>query len=313
MRRRHQHLTLLLIPHDREKVGEFHLSRLLIYVLSLGLFVYVGAVCFYGSGYYHKAYQSALTDRYRTENEDLKRQLAGIQSELDLSQMHLDKLSETDEMMRAWTNTPNPGDDIRRLGVGGGEDVEAEWNRTVSPATADLLAETNLSLGLLQRKAEFLEGSFTFFADELSKKERVRRHTPSIMPVPPGIKVWQSSNYGYRTDPFTGRREFHNGIDFAGRAGDDVIATADGVVAAVGKDKNLGYYISIDHGGTFRTVYGHLRGRPPLDRGQTVERGDKVGKIGSTGRSTGPHLHYSVFLKKQSQNPVNYVYKRDRY
>lgn len=312
-RKRHQHITFLLIPHDREKVGEFHLSRPVLAVMGAALLCYVAALGYFGFGYYKKAYQSALTERYRVENDDLRRQLAGIRSELELARLDLERLAETDDMMRAWTNTPDLEEDIKQLGVGGGEDVEAEWNRTVSPTTARLLTETNLSLDLLQRKAEFLDNSFDFFSDELSKNERVRRHTPSIMPVQPGAKVWRSSNYGYRTDPFTGRREFHNGIDFAGRVGEEVIVTADGVVVATGKDRNLGWFVTISHGGTFRTVYGHLKGKPPVTRGQEVERGDVVGYMGSTGRSTGPHVHYSVFQDRKSENPLNYIFKHEPY
>ena len=128
--------------------------------------------------------------------------------------------------------------------------------------------------------------------------------------MPPGTKVWPSSRYGYRTDPFTGRREFHNGIDYAGRLGDDIIVTADGVVKAVGKDRRLGYFVTVNHGNTFRTVYGHLKSRPPVTKGQQVKRGDVIGKIGNTGRSTGPHLHYSVIRNGKSQNPKNYIFAR---
>lgn len=313
LRKRHQHLTLLLIPHDREKVGELHLSQPVLWLLGLMLLAYAGALCYYGVGYYRKAYQGVLTDRYQVENEDLKRQLASVQSNIELTRMRLAQLGETDEMMRAYLSTPDPGEDIRKLGVGGGEETDAEWTRTVSPATSKVLTETNLSLGSLQRQAEFLTDSFDRYSEELSKDERVRRHTPSVMPVPPSVKVWRSSVYGYRADPFTGRREFHNGVDFAGRLGDDVCVTADGVVKALGKDRNLGYFVTVDHGGTYRTVYGHLKGRPPVAKGQQVKRGDIVGHIGNTGRSTGPHIHYSVFRNKKSQNPLNFIFKRDRH
>jgi murein DD-endopeptidase MepM/ murein hydrolase activator NlpD len=274
------------------------------------LAVYATALCFYGVGYYRKAYQAVLTDRDQVENEDLKRQLAGLQSDLDLAEMRIQPLVKTDEMMRAWTNAPDLGDDIRRLGVGGGESVETEWGPNISPVTAQLLAETTLTLDQLQRRTDFLDDSFARFAKELSKEEGVRRHTPSVKPVPPGTKVWPSSRYGYRTDPFTGRRQFHNGIDYAGRLGDDIIVTADGVVKAVGKDRRLGYFVTVNHGNTFRTVYGHLRSRPPVTKGQQVKRGDVIGKIGNTGRSTGPHLHYSVIRNGKSQNPKNYIFAR---
>lgn len=277
------------------------------------LLAYAGALCYYGVGYYRKAYQSVLTDRYQVENGDLKRQLAGIQSDLDLTRMRLEQLGETDEMMRAYWSRPDLSDDVKRLGVGGGEEGSAEWTGSVSHETSRILTDTNLSLESLQRQAEFLTDSFDHFAEELSKDERVRRHTPSVMPVPPSVKVWRSSVYGYRIDPFTGRREFHNGVDFAGRLGDDVCVTADGVVKARGKDRNLGYFVTVDHGGTYRTAYGHLKGRPPVAVGQQVKRGDVVGHIGNTGRSTGPHIHYSVFKNKKSMNPLNFIFKRDRY
>jgi murein DD-endopeptidase MepM/ murein hydrolase activator NlpD len=126
--------------------------------------------------------------------------------------------------------------------------------------------------------------------------------TPSIRPA----KGWISSQFGYRTSPFTGRREFHSGIDIANNHGTSIIATADGVVSFVGKKHLLGNLVVIDHGHGLVTRFAHLDDAL-VKRGEKVKRGAVIAKMGNTGRSTGPHLHYEVRLNGLPVNPVQYI------
>ena len=113
-----------------------------------------------------------------------------------------------------------------------------------------------------------------------------------------------SSGYGYRKHPLTGKRHLHAGVDYRGKKGDPVIATADGVVSFSGfkKDSGFGNLISVTHSNGFRTVYGHLSKRL-VKTGQYVQKGDVIGEIGSTGRSSGNHLHYEVWFVFRRLNP----------
>jgi murein DD-endopeptidase MepM/ murein hydrolase activator NlpD len=118
-----------------------------------------------------------------------------------------------------------------------------------------------------------------------------------------------ASRFGMRRDPFTHRRAFHNGVDFGGHIGTPVFSTAPGKVVASGWAGGYGRRIAINHGYGLMTLYGHLL-RFKVHRGKWVKRGQLIGLMGNSGRSTGPHLHYAVFRKKRPVNPVRYLKRR---
>jgi murein DD-endopeptidase MepM/ murein hydrolase activator NlpD len=122
-------------------------------------------------------------------------------------------------------------------------------------------------------------------------------------------KGWLSSPYGLRNDPFNGRKTMHKGIDFAGSEGADVIATAAGVVTWAGNMFGYGVLIEIDHGNGLRTRYGHNKASS-VNVGDVVAKGEKIASMGSTGRSTGPHVHYEVLRSGQQIDPRKYVYRK---
>jgi murein DD-endopeptidase MepM/ murein hydrolase activator NlpD len=122
-------------------------------------------------------------------------------------------------------------------------------------------------------------------------------------------KGWLSSPYGLRNDPFNGRRTMHKGIDFAGREGADVVATAAGVITWSGSMFGYGELIEIDHGNGLRTRYGHNKSLS-VNVGDVVAKGDTIASMGSTGRSTGPHVHYEVLRGGQQIDPQKYVYRK---
>ncbi|MBX2861257.1 MAG: M23 family metallopeptidase [Vampirovibrio sp.] len=115
-----------------------------------------------------------------------------------------------------------------------------------------------------------------------------------------------SSHYGWRTDPMNGRKRFHSGIDIAAPHGTPVYATQDGVVAYSGRYKGYGNIVVIQHSKTLSTLYAH-NSKLLVRRGQTVRHGQLISRVGSTGRSTGPHLHFEVHQKKQYMNPMTYL------
>ena len=131
--------------------------------------------------------------------------------------------------------------------------------------------------------------------------DRLKLTIPSIKPV----VGWVSSNYGYRTSPITGAREFHQGIDIAANEGNNVFATADGVVAFAGERGGYGLFVKIDHGFGYETAYGH-NSKINVKVGDEVKAGDVIALVGSTGRSTGAHVHYEVLIDGTSVNPASY-------
>lgn len=125
-------------------------------------------------------------------------------------------------------------------------------------------------------------------------------------PVEEGIATRISSHFGFRKDPFTGKRAFHAGIDIPAPVGTGVLASADGVVETVATHARLGKYIKIKHDEKTYTLYGHLKATL-VKQGQKVEVGDKIGRIGSSGRSTGPHLDFSIRKDGKPVNPTKYL------
>ena len=131
-------------------------------------------------------------------------------------------------------------------------------------------------------------------------------HFPAIYPVSV-VEAKRTSRYGQRLDPFTKTRRFHEGDDFSGKIGVTVIATADGIVKNSRKYGSFGNYFEIDHGNGYVTAYGHLSKRK-VKKGEKIVRGQKIGEIGNTGRSTAPHLHYEVQYKNKHTNPNKFYF-----
>ena len=114
---------------------------------------------------------------------------------------------------------------------------------------------------------------------------------------------WLSASYGYREDPFTGERDFHPAVDISTRRGQPVYATATGRIASAGRSGNYGNLIEIAHGFGLSTRYGHLSDYA-VNTGDTVMRGDVIGYVGATGRATGYHVHYEVWVNGRTLNPL---------
>jgi murein DD-endopeptidase MepM/ murein hydrolase activator NlpD len=148
--------------------------------------------------------------------------------------------------------------------------------------------------------------------DEVSllarRSEEMAQCIPSIPPVTTDKnKIRLVSRFGMRTDPFTKKPRFHHGIDLSSpKQGLPIYATGDGVVSKVAHDfMGYGNYIIVDHGFGYKTRYAHLKASLVYE-GQLVKKGDHIAELGNTGRSKGPHLHYEVFYKNKTVNPLNY-------
>ena len=144
--------------------------------------------------------------------------------------------------------------------------------------------------------------SFSALLDKLEEQKNLLACTPSIRPC----DGWVSSRFGYRVSPFTGRREFHGAYDIANREGTPIVAPANGVVTYAGKKRLFGNYLIIDHGYGLVSSYGHLA-KINVERGAKVKRGEVIAQMGSTGRSTGPHVHYAIKLNGVPVNPERYI------
>ena len=147
------------------------------------------------------------------------------------------------------------------------------------------------------------EVQFDLLAGLLSAEQLQAAATPAGRPIRRG---WQSSPYGNRIDPITGKRAWHDGADFAGREGSDILAVASGVVSWSGYQNGYGNLIEVSHGDGLSTRYGH-NAENLVEVGDLVRRGDVSALMGNTGRSTGPHVHFEVFKNGRTVDPATYV------
>ncbi|WP_250656841.1 M23 family metallopeptidase [Alkalimarinus coralli] len=145
--------------------------------------------------------------------------------------------------------------------------------------------------------------------DELFVSQKIQKDL--FIAGRPIRKGWMSSRYGYRSDPFSGKRAWHAGVDFAGKDGSDIVAVASGVVTWSSERYGYGNLIEINHGGGVTTRYGHCK-ELLVKVGEVVKKGQVVAHMGSTGRSTGPHVHFEVIKNNKSQNPEKYIYRASR-
>lgn len=161
------------------------------------------------------------------------------------------------------------------------------------------LRDSNLNPAFAQRVAQVAAR-----VSESRRLEAVASSTPLAVPV--AVDYRETSGYGQRVDPFTGRPAFHSGLDMAAFERAPVVATSPGVVSFAGTKSGYGYCVEIDHGHGFKTRYAHLRDIQ-VDRGQRVAIGQRIGSMGSTGRSTATHLHYEVWFRGRAVDPVNFL------
>ena len=162
------------------------------------------------------------------------------------------------------------------------------------------------ALNSLEIRLDVKESEMEALGMLLSNRELHASQTPSGWPVDGG---WVSSAFGIRTHPITGGRNFHRGVDIPGKLGANVLVVADGVVTKSEKKGNYGWMVEVNHGDNYVTLYGHNR-KNLVKVGDVVSKGQPIAELGSTGRSTGPHVHFEVRKSGKHINPIKYLRKK---
>lgn len=188
-----------------------------------------------------------------------------------------------------------------------GLERQRNYDAIDSMADSKILRLTTDKLDQLDQMLYSQSKSFDFLAQEISNASDRTAHIPAIQPISEKYLRAMASGYGYRRDPVYGTTKFHEGMDFSSPIGTPVYATGDGTVTHASWQSQYGNLIEINHGYNYTTRYAHLS-EILIKPGQSVKRGDLIGKVGNTGKSTGSHLHYEVRFRGQPQNPVNYYF-----
>ena len=229
---------------------------------------------------------------YRTATAELSGQIQSLQTAItDLGA----RAALDPNLARAMETLPAF---VKSRAMGGNVSAAAKQEATYTSALT-ALANPEDTFGLLRTLLEGLESRLSVVQRNVDRRNALANATPSIWPA----HGWLTSTMGRRTDPMTGGEDYHPGLDIAGDKGQSVFATAAGIVTHAGRQGAYGNLIVIDHGFGLETRYGHLSGFQ-VHQGDHVQRGDLIGRLGSTGRATGNHLHYEVLANGRLLNPL---------
>lgn len=241
----------------------------------------------------------------RTENAKLEAEVNSINHRLDRAVIVMNDLCERDNNFYRVIMSMDPLTTSARLsGLNPGSD-------TIKLSTLSdraLVNSVTTKLEMFERQVYTQSKSFDLIADAINNSSDRLAHIPSIQPISAKDMTQMASGYGYRVDPIYGTTKHHDGMDFASPTGTPAYATGAGTVVTAGWSGAYGNMVEISHGYNYTTRYAHLS-KIKVSPGQKVKRGDLIGLVGSTGKSTGSHLHYEVRLKGIPQNPVHYYFQ----
>lgn len=294
--------TLLILPKKDKAAKKISMSGTLVWGVSIFVMVLVLFMSYLSYDYIHIRREQAELNRLKQQTAEQRRQIDGLVSKVDQFAVKMDELRQVDRKIRIMAKLVVGKDKDQLLGIGG---PVSEENRLRSKVVADdqaMISVIGRQVEHLMDDAAVRERSFTDLLVFLQRKKSLLAATPSVWPV----LGWVTSEFGKRLSPFGSEPELHKGIDIATRAGTPVHAPADGIVAEVAYRHDLGQMVRIDHGHGISTLFGHLS-RAIVRNGTTVRKGDRIGLVGNTGRSTGSHLHYTVNMNGVAVNPRKYL------
>jgi murein DD-endopeptidase MepM/ murein hydrolase activator NlpD len=281
-----RHHTIILIPHAHAKLRKWQVTSLQVTVAAGAFFLLTVAAALFTWLHFSKNVNPIEITRLKSENEQLRKTNLTFESSVRKIQGQLNQYEERTRQLAIVAGVEGLGSGAE-AGIGGGSPIE-EAGASGLPA--------------LESRASQLAGTLNAVEARLNERVRWISATPAIAPV----KGIFTSGFGVRADPMTHGRGDHQGVDIAAAPGQPVRASADGVVIRAAEIGGLGQAVFIAHGFGVTTRYGHMS-RIEVRPGQRVKRGDIVGRVGNTGRSTGYHLHYEVRVDGDPVNPLAYI------
>jgi murein DD-endopeptidase MepM/ murein hydrolase activator NlpD len=288
--------TVILVPHTRAKLRKWRISTTQVGIFAGTLLFLTLAASLITWSYLRTTVDQKELSRLRTENDNLREVNQSFEDSIRDLNTDLSNYEERTRQLAIVAGLGNLTDDS---GVGG----------DLSSPTLGASGSGNPSLdeylNSFENRTAQLSGQLSKIQDQLDERLRWTASMPSITPAR-GI---MTSRFGTRRDPVSGKPAFHPAIDISAPKGHPVVAPADGVVLRSGRNGGLGKSIVLSHGYGLTTRFGHLS-RIDVQPGQKVRRGDVIGAVGSTGRSTGYHLHYEVLEDGKQVNPLAYMLDR---
>jgi murein DD-endopeptidase MepM/ murein hydrolase activator NlpD len=301
-------LSFVILSNTGAPAKQVCLSKSSIWLFCLAVVVCLSVVGYVVYDYYNlkqTTEQLQLSEATITaqmnEIQAQRKQIQQFSNEINTLKEKIVALNQFETKIRIIANIERTNLAQNIFGVGGSipEDLDAQI--PIKEKHNSLMREMHSQIDQLSLASANQQESFESLLKDLEDQQNLLASTPAIRPV----RGWTTSKFGYRISPFTGRREFHKGYDIAAKQGDPILATAEGVVTFVGRKGLLGNAIVVDHGHGMVTLYAHCD-KILKKRGEKVKRWESIATVGSTGRSTGPHVHYQVNLNGIPVNPEKY-------
>ena len=303
MKKKNKLYSVIIISDATSTNKEFSISSKLIKRILISVFVLLFIFGFIIFDYLSISFDKEKMIKLKIDNERKNKTITELTLKMDELSISLKKMVDYKERILIASGLKSPLA-LKEVGSGGGPIIDS----SALKSTTDNILINKQSNNILDKahklaiNAKKVENTLKYVNSVIDLQKVRLASTPSIWPT----KGYLTSFFGWRTHPFTGKRNFHYGQDIATQLGNDVLATADGFVLVVAHQNALGNLIVIDHGFGFTTRYAHLSGFN-VKEGVRVKRGQVIGFVGNTGRSTAPHLHYEVRVFGKAQNPLNYI------
>lgn len=293
--------TCIIVPNASSRLHKLRIPEQALYVLAvIGLISFFVAVGL-GFTYTRMAFRTSDYDQLQAENHELKIEKKNLEvSAIKLSS----KITQLENLSEKLTKVLESDTFFKRLG---NPTIKGLGGTTADYSTAELLGrDLKENMDVMKDRAAHLESQFKSLQEIAENRQTLIRFTPTTWPVRGSI----GSAFGRRRDPFTGAPDNHMGVDIVGIWGTPVHSPADGIIIFSARQSDYGNLIVVNHGNGLTTRYGHLS-RFAIRNGQVVHKGQVLGYVGTTGRSTAPHLHYEVRLNDRPVNPRTYLPRAD--
>ena len=291
-----RYYTLMIIPSSRGKAKKIVLSNKTVRFLFLSLSVLFIAFTLIFLDWLRTSYAKIELRKLKAENAKQKEKIRMYEDLTRELQEKIRSFKSYAEKLNVFAGLQSPYA-LKEVGSGGvsPNDVGTLLSSSIQKPTLEKPEVLRKTASEVEQNLKILD---QFFQDQTQRLSAL----PSIWPT----KGYLSAFFGNRRDPFTGKIDFHPGLDISTQLGNKVFATATGIVIAAEYRKGYGNVVIIDHGFGFSTLYAHLS-RIAVKEGQKVKRWDVIGYVGTTGKSTGPHLHYEVRRYNQPVNPLDFI------
>jgi murein DD-endopeptidase MepM/ murein hydrolase activator NlpD len=294
--------TVLVVPHNEFQAHRFRISRfivvtLLLFIAGLGAGVSYLAITSSGKNFDYLRYINL-----QRENRILTVKLQEVEGKIDRMNTQISGLMEENQRFRSVAGLDLLDEEIREVGIGGTYMGAREELYEINTPLARRLYGQDEQVDELLRKSDLIQHSLEEAISSIQNSTEKWAHYPSIMPA----KGYISSYFGKRSHPIYHVSQYHNGIDISCAKGDPIVSPAEGRVVAVKQQIGYGLTVAIDHGYGILTRYAHLS-QSKVKVGQKVVRGELIAMVGQSGITTGPNLHYEVYLDGEARDPMNFI------